>query len=165
MFKRYLDEKGLIRVGARLRQSGLKEAVKHPILLPKKEHITNLIMRWCHEKTAHSGRNMTLTEIRSSRYWVMQKNFIVKRMISKCVTCQRLGGKVGEQIMADSPQDRVRKEPSFTCCGVNIFSPFEIKDRRTTLKRYGALFACLASRAIHVEMTRKIWRQTHSFWV
>ena len=160
----YLDEKGLIRVGARPRQSGLKEAVKHPILLPKKEHITNLIIRWCHEKTAHSGRNMTLTEIRSSRYWVMQKNFIVKRMISKCVTCRRLREKVGEQTMADSPQDRIKEGPPFTYCGVDISSSFQIKERRTTLKRYGALFTCLASQAIHVEMTRRIWRQTHSFW-
>ena len=51
----YLDEKGLIRVGGWLMQSGLEEAVKHPILLPKKGHITNLIIRCCHKKTAHSG--------------------------------------------------------------------------------------------------------------
>ena len=50
----YLDEKSLISVGGQLRQSGLAEAVKHPILLPKKGHITNLTIRWCHEKTAHS---------------------------------------------------------------------------------------------------------------
>ena len=59
------------RVGGRLRQSGLEEAAKHPILLPEKGHITNLIIRWCHEKTAHSGSNMTLTEIRSPGFWVM----------------------------------------------------------------------------------------------
>ena len=83
----YLDEKGLIRVGGCLRHSGLEEAVKHPIFLPKKGHITNVIIRWCHEKTAHSGRNMTLTEIRSSGYWVMQGNSVVNGLISKCATC------------------------------------------------------------------------------
>ena len=153
----------MIRVGGRLRQSGLEEAVKHPILLPKKGHITNLIIRWCHVKTAHSGRNMTLTEIISSGYWVMQGNSVVKRLISKCVTGRRLGAKVGDQIMADLPPDRTKEEPSFTYCGVDMFGLFEIKERRTTLKRHGALFTCLASRAIHVEMT-KIWRQTDSFW-
>ena len=68
----YLDEKGLIKIGGRLTHSGLEESVKHPILLPKKGHVTNLIIRWCHEKTVHSGRNMALTEIRSFGYWVIQ---------------------------------------------------------------------------------------------
>ena len=57
----YLDEKGLIKVRGRLRQSGLEEAIKHPILLPQKRYITNLIIRLCHKKTAHSRRDMTLT--------------------------------------------------------------------------------------------------------
>ena len=126
-----------------MRQADLKEAVKHPILLPKKGHLTQLIVRWCHEKTAHSGRNMTLTEIRSSGYLVMQGNSVVKGLISKCVTCRRLRGKVGEQIMADLPADRTKEAPPFTYCGVDMFGPFEIKERRTILKRYGALFICL----------------------
>ena len=75
----------------------------------------------------------------------MQRNSVVKGLISKCVTCRRLRGKVGEQIMADLPPDRTKEEPPFTYCGLNMFGPFEIKERRTTLKRYGALFTCLAS--------------------
>ena len=37
-----------------------------------------------------------------------------------------------------------------------MFGPFEIKERRNTLERYGALFTCLAGRAIHIEMTNSI---------
>ena len=146
----------MIRFGGRLRQSGLEETVKHPIVLPKKEHITNLIVRWCHEETVHSGRNMTITEIRSSRYWVMQGNSVVKGLISKYVTCRRLRGKVGEQIMVDLPPDRTKEEPPFTYGGVEMFGPFEIKERRTTLEGYDALFTCLASRAVHIEMTKSL---------
>ena len=75
----------------------------------------------------------------------MQRNSVVKGLISKCVTCRRLRGKVGEQIMADLPPDRTKEELPFTYCGLNMFGPFKIKERRTTLKRYGALFTCLAS--------------------
>ena len=99
-----------------------------------KEHITNLIIRWCHEKTAHSGRNMTLNEIRSSRYWVTSGNSVKKRLILKCATCQRLRGNVAEKIMANLPPERKKEEPSFTQCGVDMLSPFEINERRTTLK-------------------------------
>ena len=114
----------MIKIGGRLTHSGLEESVKHPTLLPKKGRITNLIIRWCHEKTVHSARNMALTEIRSFGYWVIQGNSVIKGLISKC---PRLRGKVGEQIMADLPPDRTKKEPSFTYCVVYMFSPFEIK--------------------------------------
>ena len=41
----------------------------------------------------------------------------------------------------------------FTNCAVDMFGPFLIKEGRKELKRYGALFTCLASRAVHIECT------------
>ena len=108
----YVGEHGLIRVGGRLQHSNLDEKVMHPVTLPKKGKLTEMIIRWCHQKTAHSGRNITLNEIRTSGYWVIQGNSAVKEMISRCVTCRRLRGKVGEQIMADLPQDRLKEVAS-----------------------------------------------------
>ena len=55
----------------------------------------------------------------------------------------------GQQIIADLPKDQV---PPFTYCGVDLFGPFLVKERRSEIKRYGALFTCLASRAVHIEV-------------
>ena len=55
--------------------------------------------------------------------------------------------------MADLGTDRTVDEPSFTNCGVDIFDPFLIKEGRKELKRYGTLFTCLSSRAVHIECT------------
>ena len=85
-----------------------------------------------------------------------QGNSVVKEVIQGCVTCRRLRGKVGKQIMADLPQERHKEEPPFTYCGVDMFGPFEIKERINTLKQYVALFTCLASCAIHIQMTKSI---------
>ena len=63
-----LDSDGLIRIGGRLKQSSLEWSVVHPILLPRKGSITKLNVKWCHDKAAHSGRNITLNEVRSSGY-------------------------------------------------------------------------------------------------
>ena len=102
----FLDSDGLIRVGGRLKQSFLEWSIVYPILLPRKGSITKLIVKCCHEKAAHSGRNITLNKVRSSRYWVLQGNLLAKQKISKCVTCRRLRGRVEEQLLADLPSDR-----------------------------------------------------------
>ena len=55
--------------------------------------------------------------------------------------------------MADLPPDRTIDEPPFTNCGVDMFGLFLIKEERKELKRYGALFTCLSSRAVHIKCT------------
>ena len=37
--------------------------------------------------------------------------------------------------------------------GVDMFGPFVVKNGRKEMKRYGALYTCLSSRAIHIEVT------------
>ena len=44
------------------------------------------------------------------------------------------------------------EEPPFTYCGVDLFGSFLVKDGRKEVKRYGALYTCLSSRAIHIEV-------------
>ena len=57
----------------------------------------------------------------------------------------------GEQKMADLPEERITSAPPFTYCGVDLFGPFQIKQGRKEVKRYGVLFTCLTSRAVHIE--------------
>lgn len=42
--------------------------------------------------------------------------------------------------------------PSFISCGMDCFGPFFIKEGRKPLKKYGAIFTCIALRAVHVEI-------------
>ena len=55
--------------------------------------------------------------------------------------------------MADLPKDRISEEPPFSYCGIDMFGHFTVKDGRKEKKRYGALFTCLSSRAVHIEVT------------
>ena len=34
-----------------------------------------------------------------------------------------------------------------------MFEPFVVKQRRNEVKRYGAMFTCMANRAVHIEVT------------
>ena len=69
----------------------------HPILLPKNGTVTELLIRWCHEKTANGGRDITLSEIRSTGYWIIDPNSRTRKIIFKFVTCRSLQGRLGEK--------------------------------------------------------------------
>ena len=63
--------------------------------------------------------------------------------------------------MSDLPEDLLESTPPFTYCAVDYFGPFVIKERRKELKRYGALFTFMSSRAIHIEIANSL--ETDSF--
>ena len=149
----FLDCSGILRVGGRLRFTSLYSALKHPIVLPKGAHVSSLLIHDCHSATKHQGRGMTINEVRARGYWIIGLNGLVKKLIQNCVTCRALRGAMSGQKMADLPADRAECSPPFTYCGVDIFGPFLVKERRSEVKRYGAIFTCLASRAVHIEMT------------
>ena len=58
--------------------------------------------------------------------------------------------------MADLPQEKSTEAVPFTYCGADMFGPLIIKERRSELKRYGALFTCFSSRAVHIEVTNSL---------
>ncbi|XP_068697271.1 uncharacterized protein [Montipora foliosa] len=63
--------------------------------------------------------------------------------------------------MADLPPDQLTPAPPFTYVGVDFFGPYITKEGRKERKRYGALFTCLVSRAIHIEVSNSL--ETDSF--
>ena len=152
----FLDLNDLVRVGGRIRQASLSQDTKHPVVLPGQGHITKILTSHCHEKALHQGKGITLNEIRSSGFWIIGGGTMVSRMIHECVTCRRLRAKVQEQKMADLPEDRLTPTPPFTYCGVDYFGPWYVKEGRKELKRYGVLFTCLVTRAIHLEVANSL---------
>lgn len=157
----FIDDRMLILAGGRLRNSSLNFHLKHPVLLPKKHPVTDMIVHWCHRKVAHGGRGYTLNCLRSFGFWVVSGNSVCRSVIHKCVICRRLRGKLGHQKMADLPKERLIEAPPFTYCGLDMFGPFVIKERRSELKRYGIIFTCFGSRAVHIEVANNM--ETDSF--
>ena len=94
----YLDENGIIRVGGKFEKSDINNESKHPILMPKGCHISKLIILWCYQKTGHSGRGMTLNEVRGSGFWNVNANSVIRSLIFHCVTCGSLRGETRRTI-------------------------------------------------------------------
>lgn len=50
-----IDDNGLLRVGGRISSADMSWEEKHPILLPRKHHVSTLLVRHYHEQVAHQG--------------------------------------------------------------------------------------------------------------
>ena len=64
--------------------------------------------------------------------------------------------KLGEQVMGKLPIERLKPAPAWDSTAIDIFGSFKVKDevkKRTTGKAYGLIFKCLATRAVHVDMS------------
>ena len=157
----FVSDDGLMRVGGRIRRAEIPRNLAHPVILPKESHVTTLIIRHFHERSNHAGMNTTLSELRSSGYWVVQARSAVSSVLHQCVTCRKLFRKPQGQKMADLPKDRLEPTPPFTYVGVDFFGPFYVKEGRSEKKRWGALFTCLVSRAVHIEVAHTL--STDSF--
>ena len=149
----FLDKDGSIRVGGRLDKCFINSNCKHPILLPKDGKVTSLITQHHHKMASHGGCSITLNQIRGSGYWIVGENSAVKNFIFRCVDCRRLRGRFVEQKMVDLNVCRLTEVSPFIHCGVDTFGPFIVKQRRSEVKRYGAMFICMASRVVYIEVT------------
>ena len=61
-----LDQNGLLRVGGRLGKSLMfPDDFKHPVILPKKSFVADLVIRDARERVGHSGGGITFGALRS----------------------------------------------------------------------------------------------------
>ncbi|CAG2227654.1 unnamed protein product [Mytilus edulis] len=132
-----------------------------PVILPNKHHVTTLIIRYYHETTGHVGKQQVLAASRE-KYWILKGSSAVKTVIDRCVPCKRQHGPFCKQQMAPLLEEQMTADkPPFTFVGVDYFGPLNVKLGRSVVKRYGCLFTCLTTRAVHIEIAHSL--NTDSF--
>ena len=55
----FVDNNGVLRVGGHLQRATLEFGEKHPVLIPKKNHVTDLITHHYHRQVHHQGYQIT----------------------------------------------------------------------------------------------------------
>ena len=152
----------LMRVGGRLNHAQqCSESQKHPIILPHC-HFSRLIIRETHQQNLHAGQNATLSFVRL-RYWPLRSKHIVRQEVHQCIRCFRARPRMVQQLMGQLPAQRTTPSPPFFHTGVDYCGPFDIKMSKIrtakTGKAYVALFVCLATKAIHLEIVTDLTTQ------
>lgn len=150
----FLSE-GILRVRGRIQSDNMPYARKHPIILAYSNPLTSLIIEDAHKKTLHGGNQLTLAFIRQ-RFWILKAKRAVKTVLRKCVTCFKYRAQTREQQMGNLPRERTTESRPFSHTGVDFCGPFDIKNKTgrgsRTSKGYVAIFVCLATKAIHIEV-------------
>ena len=153
----FSDTYGIVRVGGRLKHAPIPYEERHPIFLDSKTRLTKLIFENFHNEVKHQGRVITLSAIRAAGFYCDNMRKIVSSIIQSCVICKKLRSIPKVPFMSDLPTIRLEEVPPFTNVGIDLFGPFLVYEGAQTRrcnpnkKRWGVLFICLVSRAVHVE--------------
>ena len=152
----FLDEDGIIKVGGRLGLAHLPSTTKHPTILDADHHLTDLIVAYIHRGAGHPGVERTLSEVRSS-YWILKRRRAIRRVIYKCIICRKARAQPCVPLMAVLPKERLKPHTHpFAYTGIDYFGPMTVVIGRRREKRYGCLFTCLNTRAVHIEPTHTL---------
>ena len=109
----YLDDEDLLRCRGRLQYTDLPYDAKFPILMPKDNYLTTLIVQSMHKTVMHGGVCETLTHI-TQTYWIPQGRQLIKTIISKCVTCRKIQGPPFRSVPTPPlPKTRVLQSQAF----------------------------------------------------
>ncbi|XP_063243611.1 uncharacterized protein LOC134542933 [Bacillus rossius redtenbacheri] len=159
----FLDDSGLIRVGGRLAHSSVPFEQKHPVLLPKSHHLTDLIINHYHEKNHHPGVQ-TLRGILREQFWILADKDAISRCLRHCVPCFKQRPVASAPLMGDLPSMRVQQVKPFAKVGVDYAGPFMVKLGRVrgakVLKAYLCIFVCCATKAVHAELASDLSTDT-----
>ena len=152
----FINPQGLLCVGGRLGKSWCISSLQaQPPILCASDHLSLLVFQHHHEADGHCGPTALLARL-STLLYVVSARSLARKVCSSCILCRKRAPKPLVQQMADLPAHRVNPAPTFHNTGLDYAGPIKIKrgnPRRPTLfKGYLAIFVCLATKAIHIEV-------------
>ncbi|XP_012285896.1 uncharacterized protein LOC105702705 [Orussus abietinus] len=151
----FLDATRTLRVGGRLRNAPLAYEEQHPAIIPKKSPLVSLLISKAHLDTLYGGTQLTLSHL-LRKYWILGGRSAVRHHLHRCITCFRARAQPSSQLTGDLPKSRVVPARPFLRAGVDYAGPINLRLAKgrgqKTYKGYIALFICLVTKAIHIEV-------------
>ena len=150
-----LSAEGLLLVGGRLDNSELSSRQRHPPILSSSGWLTKLLFIHHHELLMHCGPTLLLAHSSQICYVVGAKR-LARTICLNCLLCKRKAPRAHAQQMGQLPAVRVNRSFMFLNTGVDYAGPFYLKQgnprRPTITKCWLALFICLATKLVHIEV-------------
>ncbi|XP_055645639.1 uncharacterized protein LOC129782532 [Toxorhynchites rutilus septentrionalis] len=149
----FLGGDGVIRKDGRIGAAPwLSYEAKFPAILPKNHYVTTLIIHSYHRKFGHANNETVVNELRQ-RFHVSEIRSAVRKMSDNCRKCKVRKASPHPPRMGPLPESRLNPYVRpFTFTGLDYFGPISIRLGRSCVKRWVALFTCLTTRVIHLEL-------------
>ena len=159
----FLDEQGLIRVGGRLRHAAVPSDYKHPIVISRHSSLARPLVTDAHLATLHGGFTLTRCYLLHG-FWIPKGRTLIKEVVRHCLRCLRFRGATGIQQMGDLPAARLQPSRPFHKSGVDYAGPLMLRTSKgrghKAYKGYIAVFVCLCTKAIHLEVVSDLAAST-----
>ncbi|XP_036329719.1 uncharacterized protein LOC118741854 [Rhagoletis pomonella] len=131
-------------------------STRRPIILPPKHALTKLVVAHHHKLMRHQNTEATICAVRQT-YWVPRLRSLLRSVISSCQVCRLNKAAPVAPLMGPLPVDRLTAYVRpFSYSGLDYFGPLTVTVRRSTEKRWVALFTCLTVRAVHLELAHDL---------
>ena len=155
MVNPFVEEKGLLQVRGRLQRSDLTTLQKQPIILPSSDPVTRMFFKEIHVSLLHCGPTILLANT-GLRVYVPGTKRLARSVCQNCLVCKKAAPRTLTQRMGQLPPPRIKKTLCFIHTGVDYAGPFLLKRgnprKPTVVKGYLAVFICLATKAVHLEV-------------
>ncbi|XP_039438455.1 uncharacterized protein LOC120419726 [Culex pipiens pallens] len=157
----FMDEAGLIRSDSRISEATFASYdTRFPIILPKSHPATNVLLFWYHRRFLHANGETVVNEVRQ-RFFVSMLRTEVRKIPGRCPLCKLKIAMEGKTLaiprMAPLPAARLQAfVRPFSYTGIDYFGPIAVRVNRGTQKRWIALFTCLTTRAVHLEVVHSL---------
>lgn len=164
-------ENGLLRVHGRLQKSDLNQDAQHNVIIPryiapekpqdydKEGDLAKLLIMHAHLSTLHGGAQQVLMYLQQ-KFRIINAKSAVKYILKRCVVCKRYNTPKNDQLMGSLPSTRVTQAHCFVNTTVDYFGPITMRaafyKSAKTMKCWGAVFVCSATKAIHLELVTEL---------
>ncbi|XP_062534843.1 uncharacterized protein LOC134204024 [Armigeres subalbatus] len=153
----FADEFGVIRVEGRTANASYATFdARFPVILPNNHSITKLLVDDYHRRYGHANRETVVNEVRQ-RFHIFNLRSTIDKAMKSCQRCKIAKCQPRNPRMAPLPLERLTPHVRpFSYVGVDYLGPLEISVGRRKEKRYVAVFTCLVTRAVHLEVAHNL---------
>ena len=134
----------------------LRPSAKRPVILDPDHRYTRLLLQQHHVWNGHHGQERMANNLRQC-YWILKLRVAVRRTWTECQRCKNERVIPLQPEMGQLPECRITANVRpFTNTGMDYFGPMEVTVGRRREKRYGVLFTCMSTRAVHLEVAHSL---------
>lgn len=152
-----IDEHGVLRMRGRINAcEWADESAKNPILLPRQNYVTNLVIADYHATCRHQNHQTALNQIRL-KYSIPRLRTEFDRVRRNCQRCKVRRASPQPPAMGDLPPARLAAfQRPFSYTGIDYFGPMSVLVGRRSEKRWGVLLTCMTTRGVHIEVAHSL---------